>query len=496
MNSDEKDFLFVKSKDADADSTDLFMQAKAYHLGIGVDVDKAKAAELYRQAALQGNEKAKLNLAMMYLTQEGDLSNPKLGLEMLTEMSDEGNAYAMMNLGSCYLRGSFVNRDTEKGVSMIQKASEKGCPEATYALSAYYTNELGDTKRGMELLHQAADEDSVIALQVISSVYEQGMGPYEKDLNRSHNYLKRAAELGDAASQYKFGYLVLTGEIDSVSPKDCVTWFKKAALQGLPDAQYHLGICYIDNREGRYDIPQDFSAGIAWIRKAAQQGYEGAVKVLEVFGLEEEMTTDERTIALYSALKYPQDGGEIAFEKLKHCFDYNDPFAQYIFGIMKYEGNILDHEPDEGLRLLKLAADQGFVEAISTLGVLLNEEKRYEEANVYHRKGADMGDPHSIHNLGNAYFYGRGMTPDEGKAFQLWEQAANLGNVDSMTTLGKCYRDGKIVKHDVEKSVFYLTEAARRGHIPAIEILIEVYKSLGDDRNIRYWQSILEQPEN
>ena len=76
------------------------------------------------------------------------------------------------------------------------------------------------------------------------------------------------------------------------------------------------------------------------------------------------------------------------------------------------------------------------------------------------------------------------------------EQAANLGNVDSMTTLGKCYRDGKIVKRDVEKSVFYLTEAARRGHIPAIEILIEVYKSLGDDRNIRYWQSILKQPEN
>lgn len=52
MDSDEKDILYVKSRDADAESTDLFMQAKAYHLGIGVDVDKEKAAELYRQAAL------------------------------------------------------------------------------------------------------------------------------------------------------------------------------------------------------------------------------------------------------------------------------------------------------------------------------------------------------------------------------------------------------------------------------------------------------------
>lgn len=496
MDSDEKDILYVKSTDADAESTDLFMQAKAYDLGIDVDVDKAKAAELYRQAALQGNKKAKLNLAMIYLTQEGDLSNPKLGLEMLTEMSDEGDAYAMMNLGSCYLRGSFVDQNIEKGLSMIQKASENGCPEATYALSAYYTNELRDTKRGMELLHQAADEDSVLALQIISSIYEQGMATCEKDLNRAHNYLKRAAELGDAASQYKYGYLVLTGEIESVDPKECVTWFKKAALQGLPDAQYYLGVCYIDNRDGRYDILQDFSLGIKWIRKAAQQGYEDAINVLDAFGVEEEMSTNARTKAFFDALDDPQGSGEMAFEKMKRCFDFNDPYAQFIFGVMKYRGAYIEQEPDEGLRLVKLSADQGFVDAITMLGLFLNEEQKYEEANAYHKRATELGDPFGMHNLGNAYFYGRGMTPDGEKAFLLWEQAAHLGNVDSMTTLGKCYRDGKIVKRDIDKSIFYLNEAAKRGHVPAIEILIEVYKSQGDTKNSRYWQDILEQPAN
>lgn len=433
---------------------------------------------------------------MMYLAQEGNLSNPKLGIEMLTEMCDEGDVFAMMNLGCCFLRGSFVGQNLEKGLSMIQKASENGCPEATYALSAYYTNELGDIQRGMELLHQAADEDSVQALQVISSIYEQGMGPYEKDLNRAYNYLKRAAELGDAASQYKYGYLVLSGEIESVDPKECVSWFYLAAKQGLATAQYQFGVCLLDNRDGRFDIPQDFSAGIGWIRKAARQGYDGAINVLELFGLEEEMTPDERTISFCNALRDPQGCGKIAFEKMKHCFDYNDPFAQYIFGIMKCGGNYLDQDLEEGLRLLKLAADQGFVDAMCCLGVILNEEKRFEEANLYHRKAADMGEPHAIHNLGNAYYYGRGMTPDGEKAFLLWEQAAQLGNVDSMTTLGKCYRDGKIVKSDIDKSISYLKEAAKRGHVPAIEILIEVYKSLGDDKHSRYWQNILDRPTN
>jgi TPR repeat protein len=136
------------------------------------------------------------------------------------------------------------------------------------------------------------------------------------------------------------------------------------------------------------------------------------------------------------------------------------------------------------------------VDAITMLGLFLNEEQKYEEANAYHKRATELGDPFGMHNLGNAYFYGRGMTPDGEKAFLLWEQAAHLGNVDSMTTLGKCYRDGKIVKRDIDKSIFYLNEAAKRGHVPAIEILIEVYKSQGDTKNSRYWQDILEQPAN
>lgn len=495
MNRDDN-YKLDKEELADATSSDPFLRALAYDSGVNVDVDKTKAVELYNEAIRQGDNRAKFKLAMLYITQTGDLSNPKLALDLFGELSDEGNARAKMVIGKCYLRGDFVDQDTEKGLLLLQEASELGCPEATYELASYYNNDLGDSEMGMKLLHKAADEDSVFALDLLSSIYEHGWGKYEKDIEKAYKYLKRAAELGYDESQLKYGCLILTGKIESVEPKECVPWFYLAARNGLPAALYHLGLCYLDNRDGRLDIPQDFSAGIGWIRKAAQQGYEDAIKVLEVFGLEEEMSTDERTMSFLNALEDPQGSGQIAFEKMMHCFDYNDPFAQYIFGVMKYEGSYLDHDPDEGLRLLKLAADQDFVEAITTLGLILNEKKRFEEANVYHRKAADMGNPHAIHNLGNAYFYGRGMSPDEEKAFRLWEKAADMGNVDSMTTLGKCYRDGKIVKRDIEKSVSYLSEAARRGHVPAIEILIEIYKSQGDDRNMRYWQSILDQPAN
>ncbi len=46
-------------------------------------------------------------------------------------------------------------------------------------------------------------------------------------------------------------------------------WSRKAAEQGMAEAQYNLGIAY-DNGQG---IPQDYAEAMKWFRKAAEQGY-------------------------------------------------------------------------------------------------------------------------------------------------------------------------------------------------------------------------------
>jgi TPR repeat protein len=49
-----------------------------------------------------------------------------------------------------------------------------------------------------------------------------------------------------------------------------VTWYRKAADQGHPGAQWSLGTMYQD---GLGDVPRAFEAAASWYRKAADQGH-------------------------------------------------------------------------------------------------------------------------------------------------------------------------------------------------------------------------------
>ena len=49
---------------------------------------------------------------------------------------------------------------------------------------------------------------------------------------------------------------------------EAVAWYRKAAEQGLPDAQCYLGIMYGAGR----GVPQDYGQAVFWFQKAAAQG--------------------------------------------------------------------------------------------------------------------------------------------------------------------------------------------------------------------------------
>jgi TPR repeat protein len=49
-------------------------------------------------------------------------------------------------------------------------------------------------------------------------------------------------------------------------------WYRKAAAQGQPIAEYNLGRCYENGR----GVPKDLKAAADWYTKAATQGVEPA----------------------------------------------------------------------------------------------------------------------------------------------------------------------------------------------------------------------------
>lgn len=49
-------------------------------------------------------------------------------------------------------------------------------------------------------------------------------------------------------------------------------WIRKAADQGFADAQFGLGVMYLEG----LGVPQDYTEAAKWYRKAADQGYADA----------------------------------------------------------------------------------------------------------------------------------------------------------------------------------------------------------------------------
>ncbi len=488
------DNIFVQ-KDNSCDADDLFTKAKAYQFGTGVEKDEKKAAELYQAAMEQGNMSAKHNLALMHLFSTYEQANQEKGFLMMKELADEGDPEAICNIASCYMEGRACDKNIEKGLALYQSLSEKGWAEATYGIGVYYYNVLGDVEKGISYIKQAAKEGCQHAAVLLSQIYEQGVGPIMQDINQSFKYLKRAAELNDPVSQFKYGILIGNGTLGSDTIEG-TKWIQKAAENGLPFAQYQIGMCYIDNHEDD-SLPHDFPTGVKWLRSAAAQGVEDAVKLLDSLGLTEELSHNDRAVAFYNALNSGNEElGRTATDKMVLCCQYGDPCAEWIIGLLYYHGIFADENKEEGMRLLNLSAEQNFVEAIEAIAMLLIERGRYNESFPYLVRAVELGSHSAICNLGSAYYNGHGVEKDVVKAFQLWEKAAEFGNTDAMNALGNCYTNGILVQQDINKGIAFYTNSANLGDTRAMEILIELYDALGASKEKLYWESILKQYNN
>ncbi len=474
---------------SDTNSSDLFEQAKAYDLGIGVKEDKHKAACLYRKAMNQGDKKAKHNLAMLLISEEGDLSDKPTGIQMLQELADEGETYSIYSLGGCYMNGNGVTQDIDKGLELYHTASNMGLGIATYSIAAYHFNECHDIEAGMEYCKKAAEQGFALAASILEQMYEEGMG-VEKDIDKAMTYLKRAAVLGDARCQLKYGV--------SLSRTDWtqgMEWMIKSANQKNPAALFIVGREYLNSDSHLFTDPQHFNIGVKMLREAAELGVKDASDFLAYYGLEREQSFDGRMASFYNILdNADRDTAQRAFLQMYECSEIGDPIAQCVMGVGYYYGTFVEQDKEKGLLLLKKACACDCTDALNTIGMVLNEEKRYEESFPYHKRSAELGDMYGLHNLGNAYFYARGVERDVKKAFDLWSEAADKGNPDSHFTLGNIFFRGEYVEQDIPLAIkcyeFSASHPCSTQRM-AMERLVKVYQMTGNEKEAQVWNAKL-----
>src|SRR5262245_58025868 len=67
--------------------------------------------------------------------------------------------------------------------------------------------------------------------------------PNEAD-HKLFEEVKTKAEMGDTEAQFCVGFCYENGKGTTQSAVDAVKWYRKAATQGLPVAQFYLGLSY------------------------------------------------------------------------------------------------------------------------------------------------------------------------------------------------------------------------------------------------------------
>ena len=113
-----------------------------------------------------------------------------------------------------------------------------------------------------------ADEGHPRAQFGLGVIYEAGGDGVAPDVDKAAAWYRRAAKQGLADAQFNLGNLYRSGRGVEQDPRRAVLWYLKAAMQGMPAAQYNLALSY-DSGVG---AAQNHTVAAKWYRAAAKQG--------------------------------------------------------------------------------------------------------------------------------------------------------------------------------------------------------------------------------
>jgi len=125
-----------------------------------------------------------------------------------------------------------------------------------------------DAHRGAE----AVSKDGAAASDHWTNAAGQGdaVTPYEVGQNNAEaiGSIRKAADQGLAQAQYDLGRMYATGQGVEQDLVQAAVWYRKAAEQRLAVAQFSLGYVYLKGR----GVEQDPEQAVDWYRRAADQG--------------------------------------------------------------------------------------------------------------------------------------------------------------------------------------------------------------------------------
>jgi hypothetical protein len=343
--------------------------------GRGVAQSDGDALAWFEEAATQGHANALFNVALLH--RDGRAGAPASDEEAAIRFlaaAEKGHAEAQFSLGTACLKGLGVPKSERNAMRWYQRAATQGHAKAQFNLGCLYQLFGGFGDQGGDSTFAKDDETAPLPGREAPGL-PQGDG----DATAVHWY-RKAAEQGHPAAQFNLGCMCEDGVgVLRASDAEAAHWYRKAADQGHSKAQFNLG-CLLE-RGG--------------LRSGSNN--HNPVAGGDSGGLYRDISGGD-TAGSFSDAYLGTAGGLAGV----HCG------SSLAGGAVPVGGGQL-HGADA-----EVAADRGLKDA----------------AEWYRRAGA-QGHAGALFNLGLLYEHGRGVPRDHGKALALLCEAAAEGHEEA-----------------------------------------------------------------
>jgi TPR repeat protein len=187
---------------------------------------------------------------------------------------------------------AYHSKDYVQAFMRLQPLAEQGVPAAEFTLGEMYRRGRGfvpSAAEALPLLQQAAAANYLPACITLGEMFEAGEG-VKQDPQAAAQWFEKAALLGDAQGELHLGvhYLRLKPGRDF---QQAAVWFKRAAEQNEPEAEYFYARLLLDGK----GVEQDPPAAMIWFNRASAHGHAAAQRFLYLLL---QADTPDRALAL------------------------------------------------------------------------------------------------------------------------------------------------------------------------------------------------------
>jgi|GEM_PF-774610 len=395
-------------QEADHDPVAALGLGQAYMNGMEIGRDPRLAEQYLRKAVNADIPLACNELGTMYLSGAGVQRDQKLAFELFQRGANAGNGMAMLNLGSCYAKGFGVTRDPVRALEYYRRAEAKKARMAKgYIAQAYFqgTGVEKNVAEAFRLANAAAKEDDPVACNLLGIIYMEGAEGISADLKLAEQYLRCAVQGKIPTASSTLGFLLLNSSPPQT--EEGLRLLHDAYEQNRePNAALYLGSLYMEGK----GVERNPAKGEALYRQAADFGLPVANWNLALLEIDRNHLDEGiRHLKLAAEQGYPE-----AINQLGYYFE---------------KGAGVPRDPAKGLELYLKAANLGLPVAMSNVGVtLLDLPGREAEGIAWLKKAAAKENPGAMNQLAMIYANGRyGTQPDLDQAVSLCREAFRLG---------------------------------------------------------------------